>query len=305
MAFKQILFRYLDSSSLLCVKMACFHVYTKGLVDRELFICREDYIAGMNIVAIVCSSIGVELRLLAFVLMSNHLHFVLDCSKDKAERFIWLYKHLLSRYLGDKYGYVKYLRGLETTVSEVSPGLEDLRRLIAYVLNNPVKAGIDCIACAYEWSSARCYFSATDFNVAAVPLQSYTVRQLRSLLHTRKTLPGNWLLGPAGYILPQSYVDKAFVEELFKSSRSFEYFLSSSLSMKKGVNENITFSDAVIRSSMNELLEKKFGISSVSELDEFLLKNLIKDLKVRFSASSKQLARITGVGISDIIKYLE
>lgn len=75
--------------------------------------------------------------------------------------------------------------------------------------------------------------------------------------------------------------------------------------MKKGVNENITFSDAVIRSSMNELLEKKFGISSVSELDEFLLKNLIKDLKVRFSASSKQLARITGVGVSDIIKYLE
>ena len=75
--------------------------------------------------------------------------------------------------------------------------------------------------------------------------------------------------------------------------------------MKKGVNENITFSDAVIRSSMNELLEKKFGMSSVSELNEFLLKNLIKDLKVRFSASSKQLARITGVAISDIIKYLE
>ena len=75
--------------------------------------------------------------------------------------------------------------------------------------------------------------------------------------------------------------------------------------MKKGVNENITFSDAVIHSSMNELLEKKFGMSSVSELNEFLLKNLIKDLKIRFSASSKQLARITGVAVSDIIKYLE
>jgi REP element-mobilizing transposase RayT len=54
--------------------MGYFHVYTKGLEDALVFRDREDFVAGMNLVAVVCFSVNV--RLLAFVLMSNHVHFV-------------------------------------------------------------------------------------------------------------------------------------------------------------------------------------------------------------------------------------
>ena len=61
----------------------------------------------------------------------------------------------------------------------------------------------------------------------------------------------------------------------------------------------------MLYSAINELLDKKFSVSSVSELDEFLRRNLIKDLKNRFSASSKQLARVTGMTVKEVIHLLE
>ena len=135
--------------------MKYFHAYTKGLEDKQLFKDREDFIAGMNLLAVVCSTFP-QLKLLAFVLMSNHVHFVLYGTEQQAKEFMDMYKNLVSRYVRTRYGEAKYLRHLLTTVSEVALENEGLKRLIAYVLNNPVKAGINCVATGYEWSSARC-----------------------------------------------------------------------------------------------------------------------------------------------------
>jgi hypothetical protein len=57
-------------------------------------------------------------------------------------------------------------------------------------------------------------------------------------------------------------------------------------------------------SALNELLQKKYGVGSIDDLNDFLKANLVKDMKVRFSASSKQLARVLGMNISDIIRSL-
>lgn len=283
--------------------MAYYHVYTKGLEDRELFRDREDFMMGMTLVAVVVFKIDV--RVLAFVLMSNHVHFVLKCPHEKAEAFIWLFKNMLSRYLRGRYGDVKFLHRLETSVDFVPENGDNLKRLVAYVLNNPVKAGIRCVAQGYEWSSARCYFNTLGSTVGTVPISSLKVRDARSLFRTKDVLPGHWRINADKYILPESYVDIDEVEKLYRTGRTFEYFLSVSLAGKKSVNENITFSDDVIRSALNELLEKKYDAPSLNELDDFLRKNLLKDLRGRFSASPKQLARVSFMSISDVIRYLE
>ena len=69
-------------------------MYTKGLEDRLIFRDKKDFITGMNLVAVVCFS--VDVRLLAFVLMSNHVHFVIKGSRKEVERFICLYKMTIS-----------------------------------------------------------------------------------------------------------------------------------------------------------------------------------------------------------------
>ena len=283
--------------------MGCFHVYTKGLEDRELFRDREDFIAGMNILAVTCFSCKV--KLLAFVLMTNHVHFVLKGRKDVADRFIWLYKNLLSRYLRKRYGEVKFLHRLRTSVDYVEMTDENLKRLIAYVLNNPVKAGINCVAYGYEWSSARCYFNMIDDMSESTKVSEFSVRELRKILHSCFKLPAFCRISSSGYVIPHSYIDTEAVEHLFGRATSFEYFLSTSLSIRKGVTENLSFSDAVLTSALKEILDIKYGVSSFTDLNDFLKKNLLKDMKSRFTASSKQLARVIGLSVSDVIRYLQ
>ena len=283
--------------------MGYFHVYTKGLEDRLIFRDREDYIAGMNLVAVACFSVGV--RVLAFVLMSNHVHFVVKGSFQGADRFIYLYKNLLSRYLSWRYGTKQFLHNVKTSVAAVEMDGDALKRLIAYILNNPVKAGIMCVPQGYEWSSARCYFNSMDSARDTRLVGELGVDQARAMFHTKKRLPADWRVCSSGYVTPESYIDVDEVEKCYGTSRSFEYFLSSSLSVRKGVNENVTFSDAVLRAAMAELLDKKYMVADVGQLNSFLLSHLLRDLKSRFGAPTQQLARVVGVSLSEVLRSLE
>ena len=283
--------------------MKYFHAYTKGLEDKQLFRDREDFIAGMNLLAVVCSTFP-QLKLLAFVLMSNHVHFVLYGAEQQAKEFMDIYKNLFSRYVRTRYGEAKYLRHLLTTVSEVALENEGLKRLIAYVLNNPVKAGINCVATGYEWSSARCYFCFDDQS-SSRQMSSFGAREQRSILHTKKKLPETWLVNSSLYVEPKSYVDYRLVEDIFGRSTSMQFFMSATLGIKRGATESITFSDSVIQSALDEILEKKYGVSSLGQLDFTMKKNLVKDMKVRFTASSKQIARIVGLSINDVMRMLD
>lgn len=294
----------MDKSRDLCEKsMAYFHIYTKGLEDREIFNEDADFVAGMNLLAVTV--FGCNIVMLAFVLMSNHFHFVVRCTRKQAEDFIRLYKCYIARYLRLKYGDVKFLRRIKTSVALIDDADEGLKKLIAYVLNNPVKAGINCVPQGYEWSSARCYFNSTDFSRDTACLNDYGVRKLRSILHTHKKLPAGWRINTSGYIIPQSFVDSMAVENLFVRSRSFEFFLSRSLALRKGINENVSFSDNLVMSAMKELLEKKYDVLSLEGADDFLRRNIVKDLKGRFSASTKQIARVMGISVKEVLVYLE
>ena len=283
--------------------MAYYHVYTKGLEDCEMFRDREDFITGMNLLAVVCCT--VDVRLLAFVLMNNHVHFVVKGSYREVEKFISLYKNLLSRYLGRRYGLVKFLHRLETSISVVEDGGDALKRLIAYVLNNPVKAGINCTPQGYEWSSARCYFNQCDSTADTCAVGELGVVFARNIFHTNKKLPADWRVNSSGYVTPESYVDVKAVEMCYGRSRSFEYFLSASLTSKRSLAENIVFKDEILRSALKELLEKKYDVGSVADLDEFMTKHLLRDLRVRFTASHKQLARVLGLKLDEVMRYLE
>ena len=62
----------------------------------------------MNLVAILCAVLHVDI--LVFILMSNHVHFVLVCTKEEAEEFIREFKRRYSKYYQRKYGISKLLK---------------------------------------------------------------------------------------------------------------------------------------------------------------------------------------------------
>ena len=77
-------------------------VTTDHLTDRIWFRDEEDFKVGMNLVAILACSFPVEI--LAFTLMSNHVHFVLAGSYEQAERFINEFKRRYAQHVRKKYG---------------------------------------------------------------------------------------------------------------------------------------------------------------------------------------------------------
>ena len=107
-----------------------FHlVTTDHLSDRLWFKDTQDFVVAMNIVAVL--SLRMNVSILAFILMSNHVHFVLAEDKAKALKFITEFKRLFSWYLTNKYGKREQLRRNDVDIRELSAYDESLERAIA------------------------------------------------------------------------------------------------------------------------------------------------------------------------------
>jgi hypothetical protein len=103
-----------------------------------------------------------------------------------------------------------------------------------------------------------------------------------------------------GYISPSSYVDFRMVEQIYGQARSFEYFLSTSASSRQMRKDILMFSDTLIISALEELLDTKYG-SSIEELDPDMRRNLLNDMRKHFNTSAKQLSRVTGLPLKCVL----
>lgn len=77
-------------------------ITTDHLTDRLWFRDDEDFRVAMNYVAIAAFLSGV--LVLAFILMSNHVHFVASGSQEKVLLFINKFKQLYAAHYRRKYG---------------------------------------------------------------------------------------------------------------------------------------------------------------------------------------------------------
>ena len=134
--------------------MIIHSAFTRGLEKDLLFYGDAEFLYGMNIIPRYLKLSGI--RLLAFCLMDNHVHFVLEGCRAACNQFIINYKRTV-------FSFLKKCRERdipETTVPGIV-GIEStdsLLTVIAYVLRNPVAAGIDYLPQDYKWSSAPTYF---------------------------------------------------------------------------------------------------------------------------------------------------
>ena len=77
-------------------------VTTDHLCDKIWFRDEEDFRVAMNFVAVVAASSTA--LVLSFILMSNHVHFLLSGSEGEASAFIDKFKQLYGKYYRRKYG---------------------------------------------------------------------------------------------------------------------------------------------------------------------------------------------------------
>lgn len=280
-----------------------FLVTTAHLTDRLWFRDEEDFRVAMNYVAIAAFCSGIII--LSFILMSNHVHFVLSCSRERADLFINKFKRLYSAYYRRKYGVGELLRRNDWDVVELDVRDESLEKAIAYVMMNSVAANICLEASGYPWGTGDLLFNSRPLSTRR--LSEMSARAQIRLLKSNIRLPQEYKVTSDGYIWPGSYIPFKRVESIFRTPKRLNYFLKTSSKARLRMEKDPmpSFRDQSILAACEDLCHSLFRVSSIDELSAERKAELLRQLGRRFSSDLNQLCRVTGIPFSEAARLLD
>ena len=282
-----------------------FHVSSHGLEKNDIFKSRQDFIRGMNDIALCV--LGYDVCILAFCLMSNHFHFVLYGTLEECRRFAEEYKRRCGMRMRLVSGEVKGLKDVSVQIDMIDSD-EYLENAIAYVLRNPLAARIIMMPYFYEWSSSTAYFRGSLMEYG-IPVNTLSLRKRRELLRTRHPeVPDSYMLNHQGYICPSCYVAVEEVERIFRHpSRlmmAFAKKLENEFEVQSGAADRIVMLDSELKTQVLELIEKEFGVSSLAQLSADDRLRLCRLMRKNFNSPVKQIARVLRLSQSLVASVL-
>ena len=282
-------------------------VSTDHLEDELWFRDLEDFRVGMNFVAVEAAA-QPNVNILTFILMSNHVHFLMKAELQDVENFMQQYKHRYSIYVRKKWGIKKFLRRNGLDIREIPYYDESVERAFAYVQMNCVVANICSHPCQYPWGTGDTFFSP-ERPMTEKRIRDLSYRERERLLHTNcSSLPKDWRISVEGYILPKEYVDVQDVERILRDASRMNYFFRTSSKARKKLeaDKNLpAFRDQIILSALPDLCRSLFHKESFSELLVKEKAEFMRQIRFRFSSDVSQIARVCGVSYADAAKLMD
>lgn len=281
-----------------------------------MFRDNEDYVTGINYLAVCQIALNQiapnqitpnqitpkKIEIIAFCLMSNHLHIVAKGENAILKKFIISFKRRYSMWLARKYNEHKILHRTAFTIKEVD-STEYLKQVIAYVLRNPIAAGINVSPFQYKWSSASCYFRQKD--IGSKKIQTWlTGNGIRRIFKTRTLIIDgiNIIDGEMADLM--SFVKFTEVEAIFKTARALMYFMSkdndNEIELEMNTLKKVSYNDSTVINAIRQICEKKFQTSQINALGIHEKCSLVKYMKKNFNSSPKQIARILSLRLQTI-----
>jgi putative transposase len=129
---------------------AFYHIIVRGNQRQDIFLDeadRQQYLERLHRYRNKCGFI-----LYAYVLMTNHVHLLIETPNDPISRIMQMINFTYTQYFNKKYGEVGHLfQGRYK--SYLCDKDSYLLSLVRYIHNNPVRAGLAEASGAYAWSS--------------------------------------------------------------------------------------------------------------------------------------------------------
>ena len=310
---------------------------TTDHLEKELWFRDDaDFMVGMNFVAIqaACSP---EVVVLAFILMSNHVHFVVAGAREEVDAFFQQFKRRYGVYFSARWGVKRLLRRNGMDIRKIPLVDEAPERAIAYVQMNCVAANICAHPSQYLWGTGNCFFRPADTGEGRLAGASFgdggrvgfvcgegrrtgsssgarrlgdlSARARERLLHTNcSALPLEWHIGPEGFILPQEYVDVRSVEALYRHPKRMNYFLFTSSKARKRLESEErlpAFRDQTILSALPDLCRSLFGKDTFLSLSADEQTEFMRQIRFRFSADINQIARVCGLSYAEAARLID
>lgn len=284
-----------------------YHFCTNGLRKGLVFSSDKDYIYGMNSIAL-CKIKFQDVKVMAFCLMNNHVHFILDCEEKDGIMFLKHYKSLVGAYLKRTYGNERNLAGADIGYKAMTSP-DYIVKAIAYVLRNPLSAGVQVIPSEYRWSSAQLYFGSRAFCQAGqIRISGLSQTRIKVLTKSHCSFPPEWHIDVNGMIFPGDYTDYKAVEAIYgRPSQLMYHILKNSdaeIEADTGVLTKCRYSDEELCASRDYIIHDTFHKASLSSMSIEEKITLASMMRSRYHASWPTLSRITGLD-RDLLKLMK
>lgn len=285
-----------------------YHVSTEGLEQVTLLKDEEDYRIAWNYLALVAWRTGVDV--VAFVLMSNHIHTLLACRDVmQAKKAINLFKQLLSTYLRNKYGMSQVMHNSSDSISLID-SIKYLRNCIAYIFRNPISARICLKPEDYKWSSYYSCLKPAAVCGEARKMSDMTYTERRKVMHTGKNLSEcPFSVNDEGYVTLDSFVRNDIVSNAFlNSGKMLMYHLGSCNDAKTEYElvyqPMMEATDNDMYDAVSKYVAVRFRSKAISDLTTPEKCSILKTLFFNHKTTVPQLARIMGLSRELVMKML-
>ena len=131
-----------------------YHVMIRGINRQNIFEEDDDRLCFMKILN-YCKDIS-QFKLYAFVLMSNHIHLLIEPSEEPLSTVFTRIETRYALWYNKKYQRTGYLFQNRFR-SEAVDTDQYFMTVLRYILQNPMKAGLESRPGSYRWSSFQAY----------------------------------------------------------------------------------------------------------------------------------------------------
>ena len=275
-----------------------WHIYTPGLETPVLFGVKEDYVFAMNLIcqaAMASDGVGI----LAFEVMSNHLHMVGSGEKPNAEKLFAFLDKRLRRC-------AKTLTCKEIPSSFIAQykeidSLQSLRNTIVYVNRNGFVTDRKYTPFSYPWGTGKYYFNETDFIGVNADL---TVNERRFMFRGRSAALPDIYRVHDGYITPSSYCNLKLGMSMFRDAHHYFFMVSKNveaygeLALELDDGEYLT--DTELISQMLKLVKRDYNLNSLRDMSKAQKYDFAKRLRFEFRSSNEQIRRVLNLTSAEV-----
>lgn len=265
-----------------------YHAYTSGKETPILFASDDDMAFAMNVIAYAAFTFGESIKIIAFALMNNHFHFVIQGTKSEINGFF--------QCITKKLKYTVPLAGNLRLSLKPILDLGGMRNTIAYVNRNGYVADSNYTPFSYPWSTGRYYFNDIS---SKETYSAESFEQKRRMLRGRAVnFPSDWQVID-GYISPQSYCAIKFGMVMFRDAHHYFMAVSKNVEAYSGIAVEIGdgefLTDSELFTKVLQIVRDEYRLPSIRNLTGAQRLDLARTLRYDYRSSNGQIRRVLGL----------
>ncbi len=270
------------------------HLCTPGEEQEIIFRNQDDFKFGVTAQAMAlveARAAGLNVRLYAFALMSNHIHQLVSGTDKDCREYFRILKAKLKRYLAGEAD----LSGFECDLLPVGD-LNSLRNVIAYIHRNGFVNNLRETPFSYEWSTGMYYFNQSTRKLPLTKVSELSYRVRQQLFKSRVNFDLDNLSVSDNYVSPLSFCEIEKGESVFRDAHKYFYLISRSVesygSIAKTLGDRVFLNDEEMFGVVCYKSKEMFKVKSPKLLSPQDRISMAKLMHHEYNASNKQISRM-------------